>query len=222
MVDIASIWTENRAVFGKGSNATFDAIRDIEHSLPFKIYGYDADNGGEVLNRNLYEYFYTERLRKGLIPVEVTRSRAYQKNDNAHVEQRNDTLVRRYLGYERMDDKNLVPLINFYFAKLVCPLRNFFTPSFKLSEKILVKSRTRRIYRDPITPYQRLIQSDHLTEVEKLRLRLTYEALDPVKLKREEFRVRHLINDCIKSSRAGTGMKRNVPTYSLWKPLLPQ
>ena len=153
MVDIFSIWTEVRVIFGRGSNAAFDAIRDIEHRLPITVLGYDADNGGEVLNRHLYDYFYTERVNKGQSPVGVTRSRAYKKNDNAHVEQRNDTMVRKFLGYERMDHKELLPLINYYFAEIVCPLVNHFMPSFKLSEKLKVHSRIRRIYKAPMTPY---------------------------------------------------------------------
>jgi hypothetical protein len=222
MVDIATIWTETRAVFGKGSNAVFDAIRDVEHRLPFAVLGYDADNGGEVLNRHLYEYFYTERIRKGLPPVCVTRSRAYHKNDNAHVEQRNDTMVRKFLGYERMEYRDLVPLLNYYYAEVVCPLVNHFMPSFKLVDKIKVKSRTRRIYKAPMTPYQRLMESSYLSENQKLRLQLNHQSLNPVALSREEFRVRKLIDDCIRSLKAGNGMVPNAPTYALWMALLPQ
>lgn len=221
MVDIATLWTETRAVFGKGSNAVFDAIRDVEHTLPFAVLGYDADNGGEVLNRHLYEYFYTDRRAKGLPPVHVTRSRAYKKNDNAHVEQRNDTMVRKFLGYERMEYRELVPLLNYYYAAVVCPLVNHFMPSFKLTEKRMVKSRTRRIYKAPMTPYQRLMDSQYLTEQQKLRLKMVHESLNPVKLSKEEFRIRKLIDDCIRSLKAGTGMTRNTPAYELWKPLLP-
>lgn len=221
MVDIATLWTETRAIFGKGSNAAFDVIRDIEHTLPFTVLGYDADNGGEVLNRHLYEYFYTNRITKGLPPVHMTRSRAYKKNDNAHVEQRNDTMVRKFLGYERMGHREIVPLLNYYYAEVVCPLVNHFMPSFKLEDKVVVKSRTRRVYKAPMTPYQRLMQSEYLTERQKLRLKLTHESLNPVKLSKEEFRIRKLIDDCVRSLKAGTGISPRTPTYSLWMPLLP-
>lgn len=222
MVDIATIWTETRAVFGKGSNAVFDAIRDVEHTLPFKILGCDSDNGGEVLNRHLYEYFYTERLAKGLPPVPMTRSREYKKNDNAHVEQRNDTMVRKFLGYERLDFKDLIPLLNYYYAEVVCPLVNHFMPSFKLSEKIRVMSRTRRVYKAPMTPYQRLMETDYLSETQKLKLKLQHDSLNPVKLSNEEKKIRKMIDDCVRSLRKGTGMLRNTPAYALWRPLLPQ
>ena len=222
MVDISCIWTETRVIFGKGSNAAFDAIRDIEHSLPFPVLGYDADNGGEVLNRHLYSYFYTDRIAKGQPPVHVTRSRAYHKNDNAHVEQRNDTLVRKYLGYERMEFKEIVPLLNYYYAEVVCPLVNHFMPSFKLADKVVVNSRMRRIYRAPMTPYQRLMESGFLTSNQKLRLELTHKALNPVALSKEEFRLRRLIDDCLRSLRAGKGMLSRTPAYALRNALLPQ
>jgi hypothetical protein len=157
LVDIATLWTEARGIFGRGSNAAFEALKDIEANLPFPILGYDADNGGEVLNRHVLSYFRDERIQLGRHPVQVTRSREYHKNDNAHVEQRNDSIARRYLGYDRLSFRQLVPLINYYYAKIVCSLHNQFVPSFKLQDKIRIKSRTRRIYNKPTTPYSRLM-----------------------------------------------------------------
>ena len=222
MVDIASLWTETRAIFGKGSNAAFDAIRDIEHWLPFAILGYDADNGGEVLNRFLFDYFSTNRLAKGQPPIQVTRSRAYHKNDNAHVEQRNDALVRKFLGYERLEFRELVPILNFYYAEVVCPLVNHFMPSFKLADKIPVRNKTRRVYKAPTTPYQRLLESPHLAEAQKLKLKMIHNSLNPVKLSYQERTLRKLIDDSLRSLRAGKGIQKNAPTYNLWMPLLPQ
>lgn len=221
MVDIATLWTETRAVFGKGSNAVFDAIRDVEHNLPFAILGYDADNGGEVLNRHLFDYFYTERINKGLPPVEVTRSRAYKKNDNAHIEQRNDSMVRKFLGYERMDFREIIPLLNHYYGNIVCPMINHFMPSFKLKEKRRIKIRTRRIYDDPVTPYQRLMESSYLSEMQKLKLQTVHRALNPVTLAKEEKKIRTLIDTCLKRLRAGQEMPDRVPAYELWMPLIP-
>lgn len=193
----------------------------MEHHLPFKIRGYDSDNGGEVLTRHLYGYFYTERLNKGLPPVHMTRSHEYKKSDNAHVEQRNDTMVRKFLGYERLEFRELVPLLNYYYAEVVCPLVNHFMPSFKLSDKIRVQSRTRRVYKAPATPYQRLMESDYLSEAQKLKLNMIHDSLNPVKLSKEERRIRKLIDDCLRSLRTGAEMIRNAPVYALWMPLLP-
>jgi hypothetical protein len=220
MVDIFSLWTETRAVFGRGSNAVFAGVQDIEKTLPFAILGYDADNGGEVLNRHLYDYFYTDRIKKGCPPVSVTRSRAYMKNDNAHVEQRNDSLVRKFLGYERLEFRELVPLINHYYAKIVCPLVNHYIPSFKLADKIRVKSRTRRIYKEPVTPYQRLMESPYTSESQKLRLKLEHDALRPVELTQLEFKTRRLIDDCLRKLKATQSMPQNLPSYKLHGSLL--
>jgi hypothetical protein len=99
MVDIATTWSEQRAVWGKGERNTHDAIRDIEEALPFPMKGFDCDNGGELLNWRLKEYF--ENRSK---PIDYTRSREYHKNDNAHVESKNWSLIRQYLGYERFDN----------------------------------------------------------------------------------------------------------------------
>ena len=221
IVDLASLWTEVRFVFGKGSNAVFDALRDIEHHLPFSLLGYDADNGGEVLNRQIFDYFYTERIKKGQPPVLVTRSREYQKNDNAYVEQRNDSLVRKYLGYERMDFRQLIPLLNYYYACIVCPLVNHFIPVFRLKDKKRIKSRTRRVYAAPQTPYQRLMDSPHLSTAQKLKLQLQHDSLNPVRLAQAEVKFRKLIDACLKRLRGNAALPERLPSYALFQPLLP-
>ena len=88
LVDIATGWTEQRAVWGKGETGVFEQIRDVEKTLPFAILGFDCDNGSEFLNYHLLRYF-TKRRR----PVAFTRSRAYHKDDNAHIEQKNWTHI---------------------------------------------------------------------------------------------------------------------------------
>jgi hypothetical protein len=103
IVDIATIWTEARAVFGRGSTPIVHAIEDIEKALPFAIIGYDCDNGAEVFSQHVLRYFRDERIERNKPEVKVTRSREYRKNDNAHVEQRNNSVARRWLGYERLD-----------------------------------------------------------------------------------------------------------------------
>lgn len=203
MVDIATIWTEARGVFGRGSNAVFDKLKDIEATLPFPIKGYDADNGGEVLNQHILRYFHDERIEQGREVVQVTRSREYQKNDNAHVEQRNDSIARRYLGYERLDFRELLSLVNCYYSQIVCPLHNHFYPTFKLKDKIRIKSRTRRVYAKPITPYSRLMNSPHLADALKQELQDWHQQLNPVTLVRLERIVRKQIDISMKQLRAG-------------------
>ena len=97
--DTNSQWTELRAVWNRGGHATSTRVQEIEASLPFAIKGVNTDNGGEFLNWHLIRY-----LKKRDVPVTQTRSRPYHKNDNARVEQKNGSLVRTLLGYERFDD----------------------------------------------------------------------------------------------------------------------
>lgn len=203
LVDIATIWTEVRAVFGRGASGVFEQLLVIEAALPFEILGYDADNGGEVLNEHIYKYFVTERIKRGLKPVQVTRSREYQKNDQAYVEQRNDSLPRRYLGHERMAFWQVVPLLNYYWGEVVCPLRNHFYPALKLKDKIRVKSRTRRVYDSPITPYRRVIESEHVPEQRKQALQEIHRMLNPVELTDQERIIRARIDAALKRLRGG-------------------
>ncbi len=85
----------------------FSAIESIEKSLLFKILGFDSDNGGEFLNWHLLAYFTNRKS-----PVDYSRSRAYMKNDNAHIEGKNWTNIRQYFGYHRFDNLHLVDFMN--------------------------------------------------------------------------------------------------------------
>ncbi|MGI6681077.1 MAG: integrase [Bdellovibrionota bacterium] len=97
-VDINTLWTEARCTYGKGSLGIVRVFEDIEDGLPFDLKGYDSDNGTEMLNTHMLKYLNEERLERGREPIIITRSREYQSNDNSHVEQRNDTIARRYLN----------------------------------------------------------------------------------------------------------------------------
>jgi hypothetical protein len=180
MTDIDSTWTENRAVWTKGSLPVFKQIKDIEENLPFKILGYSSDNGGEVLNQRLYHYFYESRNEGEKIPM--TRSRAYRKNDQAHVEQKNWTHVRELFGYERVDHPDVVVLMNEIYKDFWSPLMNFFIPSMKLIRKTRIGARIKKEYDLPKTPYQRLLESADLSTEAKDKLRLRYESMDPFAL----------------------------------------
>ena len=136
--DIATGWTEQRAVWGKGELEVLQQTKDVENSLPFKILGFDSDNGGEFINNHLYKYF-TQRSKH---PVQFTRSRAYKKNDNAHVEQKNWTHVRQWLGYNRFENPKIVTLLNDLYKTEWRLYHNFFIPSVKLLEKKRIASKT--------------------------------------------------------------------------------
>jgi hypothetical protein len=103
-VDIATGWTEQRAVWGKGETGVLEQIKDAETRLPFLLRGFDCDNGGEFINHHLIRHFGNK-----VSPVQFTRSRSYRKDDNAHVEQKNWTHVRQWFGYHRLDNQKVVP-----------------------------------------------------------------------------------------------------------------
>jgi len=178
--DIFSGWTENRAVWNKGSYGVFTQIKDIEAAIAFPIRGFDCDNGSEFLNHHLLRYF-TNRPQS---PIQFTRSRPYKKNDNAHVEQKNWTHVRQVLGYDRFDKPELVDLINDLYKHECSLYNNFFCPTLKLKEKLRVNSKYVKKYYPPKTPYQRLLDSEQLTREAKLFLSVTYQSLNPFKLKK--------------------------------------
>jgi hypothetical protein len=179
--DIFSGWTENRAVWGKGSQGVLRQIRDIEEKIAFPILGFDCDNGSEFLNHHLVRYF-TVRPKT---PVQFTRSRPYRKNDNAFVEQKNWTHVRQLLGYDRFDNPDLVPLVNDLYVNEWSLFNNYFCPTLKLKEKQRINSRYIKKYEPPQTPYQRLLDSVDVSNEAKRTLETVYISLNPFKLKRK-------------------------------------
>ena len=177
-VDIATGWTEQRAVWGKGETGVLNQIHHIEQSLPFPLLGFDSDNGSEFLNYHLLRHF-TERKK----PIQFTRSRAYHKDDNAHVEQKNWTHVRQWLGYDRLDNPLVVPLLNDLYTREWRLFHNFFLPSVKLLAKERIASKTIRRYDPPKTPYQRVMESPLVTPAIKWDLTAQFKTLNPFQLR---------------------------------------
>jgi len=178
--DLASGWTELRAVWNRGSHGVREAVREIEAKLPFAILGFDCDNGSEFLNHHLWRYFARRRE-----PVQFTRSRPYHKNDNAHVEQKNWTHVRCLLGYDRVENAQLLEPINALYRDAWALYHNHFCPSMKLVEKRREGARQIKRYDAPKTPYQRLLESAVLDRQKRLALQQQHAALNPFALKRQ-------------------------------------
>jgi len=178
MTDILTGWTENRAVWNKGSQDILTQIKDIEESIPFELRGFDCDNGSEFLNHHLLRYF-TENGKN----TKFTRSRPYKKNDNAHVEQKNWTQVRSLFGYGRFENRSLVEKMNSLYSKEWSLYNNFFRPSLKLIEKTRINSKYIRKYDIPKTPYLRIMESLDVSKAKKECLEKTYKELNPFKLK---------------------------------------
>ena len=174
--DIASTWTVTRAVWNKGYEGVRDQTRNVEQKLPFAILGFDCDNGSEFLNHHLVRYFLKRKR-----PVYFTRSRAYRKNDNAHVEQKNWTHVRELLGYDRLEEPAMLKELNALYLDWE-KLNNYFKPSLKLVSKVRIKSRYVKKYDDALTPFERLKASGILTREAEAALQAEYESLDPFDL----------------------------------------
>lgn len=148
LTDIDTTWVETRAVLGKSQVRVQEALVRIREQLPFTLRGIDSDNGSEFINAHLYRYCKAEA-------IQFTRGRPYKKDDNAHIEQKNWTHVRKLLGYDRYDSVAAVDAINDLYED-VRLLQNLFLPSVKLVEKTRVGSRLRRRYDAPQTPLDRL------------------------------------------------------------------
>jgi len=179
MTDVFSQWTESRAVWNKGYSDIAQAIERIETVLPFCIKGFHSDNGGEFLNHHLYRYFQNRDVR-----VELTRTRPDHKDDNAYVEQKNWIHVRQLLGYQRIEDPELVATINRLYEAWSL-YRNFFCSTQKLLSKTKVGSRYIRRYEEkPRTPAQRLLEAPSTNEAIKTHLTEILINTNPIKLKR--------------------------------------
>jgi hypothetical protein len=176
--DIYSQWTENRAVWNKGAEGVLQQVKEVEADLAFELLGFDVDNGSEFLAFHLWRYLL-DRPR----PVPLTRSRPYRKNDQAHVEQKNWTHVRQLLGYQRLEQPELVPLINDLYRTWGL-LHNFFCPNLKLLSKTRKGAKIVRKYSPPQTPYQRLLESAHLSQDQKQKLQDQFKKLNPLQLKK--------------------------------------
>ena len=178
--DILSGWTEGGAVWNKGATGVLTATRQMEARLPFALLGFDLDNGGEFLNHHLWTYM-RERKRA----VEFTRSRPYHSDDNAHVEQKNWTWARQFLGYGRLEDPGLMAPISALYREVWAPWQNFFLPSLKLEKKWREGSHWHQCYESPQTAYERLCAPGMLPLPARRQLRDRHASLDPFVLKSE-------------------------------------
>jgi len=176
VTDIKSGWTDMQAVRNRAQCWVFDALQDIRSRLPFELKGIDSDNGSEFINAHLFSYCQQEALL-------FTRSRAYQKNDNCHVEQKNYTAVRNFVGYNRYDREEELDLLNQLYAHLRLYL-NFFHPQMKLIKKERIGSKVKKQYDLPQTPYQRLLALEEISAERKKKLQASYDQLNPFALKR--------------------------------------
>ena len=173
-VDVASGWSECVGVWGKGQERVGGAIHRVRQRLPIPLLGLDSDNGGEFINQHLYSYCRREGIT-------FTRSRSYKKNDSCHVEQKNWSVVRRLVGYDRYNSRAALEALNRVYD-LTRLYVNFFQPVMKLVAKTRHGARVHKVYDRAQTPYQRLLKAGILTEAKQQELAATYRGLNPVTL----------------------------------------
>lgn len=176
VTDIHTTWVETRAVLGKGQHHVQEALEHLRQALPFRLRGIDSDNGTEFINHHLRGYCARH-------DIQFTRGRPYKKDDNAHIEQKNWTHVRKLLGYERYDSSAAVEAMNALYADLRL-LQNLFLPSVKLREKRRVGARLRRRYDLARTPLERLTECAEADQKKLAQLRLLQNQIDPFELAR--------------------------------------
>ena len=175
-VDVSTGWSECVAVPNRGQLAVFGALQTVRQRLPFPLRGIDSDNDSAFINDHLYRYTQREQIT-------FTRSRPYKKNDQAHIEQKNWSVVRRLVGYDRYDSTDALARLNALYEDLRLYV-NFFQPSMKLVAKHRVDNKVRKTYDLAQTPYQRVLQSNDISDVNKEGLRQIYASLNPVALRR--------------------------------------
>jgi len=176
-VDIATSWSEQCAALGVGERATIVAADAARKRFPFAITGIDSDNGSEFLNGHLFRYCKSNSIN-------FTRSRPYRKNDNAHVEQKNNTAIRKMVGYARFDTEEQLAILQELYSGPLRLYLNFFQPTRKRRAKVVDtrSGKKRKTYFEAMTPYQRVMRSVIVDEAAKRLLESTYNNLNPVKL----------------------------------------
>lgn len=181
LTDILTQWTESVAIIGKAQKRVMAGLDSIKGRLPFRLKAIDPDNGSEFINWQLFRYCLQKQ-------IEFTRGRPYHKNDNAHIEQKNWTHIRKIFGYRRLETEKQKNLMNDLYENELRRYLNFFLPNVKLIEKQRVgkhQEKIKRVYDQAKTPYQRVMESDQVDETAKQELKEQYDKLNPAELRRE-------------------------------------
>jgi len=177
-VDILSGWWEGEALMGKGQERALIGIQRCRERFPTEWREIHPDNGTNILNWHIYKYTQDTKLA-------LSRSRAYKKNDNCFVEQKNSTHVRKSFGYLRFDSMEEQEIMNDLYRSELRLFKNFFQPVMKLEKKVRVKGKIHRKYDVPKTPYKRVMESSQVSVDVKEKLKEVYDELNPAELKRQ-------------------------------------
>jgi len=174
--DVSSGWVEPVGVMGKSQIRVFEGIEEIEQRLFFDLLGIDSDNDSPFINAHLINYCYENKIT-------FTRCRAGKKNDQAYVEQKNYSVIRRAVGYARYDTQKELEILNELYVNLRLYI-NFFQPVMKLIKKTRIGPKNKKKYDKAQTPCQRILKSKSIDKKVKAKLKTQYAKLNPAKLKR--------------------------------------
>ena len=189
MVDVATGWTECLPLVQRDGSLVVEALKRAQSLFPWLMRGVDFDNDSAFMNDVVVPWCRQQK-------IEVTRSRAYKKNDQAFVEQKNGSVVRRLIGYGRFEGVETAQAMGRLYAAARLYV-NFFLPSFKLAEKRREGAKIIKRYHDPSTPYERALRHSQVPAAVKRRLRAQYRMLDPVALLAEIRAVQEELGDRI-------------------------
>ena len=216
-VDIATSWWEGEPIFCRNQRATKSGLDQMRKRFPFRIREVHPDNDTGFINDVMWKYCKDAKIK-------MSRSRPYKKNDNAWVEQRNWTQVRKQVGYSRMDSQGELEALRELYEKLAL-YKNFFQPSMKLVEKIREGGKIHRKYDEPKTAYQRVIQSGAISKAVKKKLKLQYESMNVAELHRQIGMLKNRLFDLIegkqkvepaKAKHRGPNIKLNSRAHARW------
>lgn len=175
LTDIKTGWTDFEALPNKSQQAVSCAVATIRRRLPFALLGLDTDNGSEFINHNLLRYCEEEEIT-------FSRGRPFKKNDQCFIEQKNFSVVRKTVGYNRLEGQECCDALNGFYRALRLYV-NFFQPSMKLVRKQRTGAKVRREYDKPQTPYRRVLACPEVPDWIKQRLKTQFESLNPQELK---------------------------------------
>jgi len=192
--DAATYWTVIRAQWNKGQEATKESVVAIRAALPFPLRALHPDSGGEFINWVLKGWCDAEG-------IDLSRSEPYKKNDNMFVEERNGHVIRRYLGWERLSDLVLVPIVN-----ELCNTIGLYTNHWKAVRRMVSKERIgakyKRTYeKRAMSPYGRVMARVDVTDDAKEKLRNAHDALNPLLLLKKIATLKKTIYELAKKSR---------------------
>jgi hypothetical protein len=208
VVDIATSWWEGEPILRRTQEATRDGMERLRQRIPFRIREIHPDNDTGLINDLMWRYCRKARIR-------MSRSRPYKKNDNAWVEQRNWTHVRKVVGYRRIDNESECELLRELYAA-VGLYKNFFQPVMKLQEKERVGGKLHRKYDTPRTPYQRLRESGQISKACQRRLEQQYDKLNVAELKRQIEKLRTRLFDLIEGKQTGQQKSKRRGPPLVW------